>query len=174
MRDCAVEIRALRATELPAYKALRDTVLAAHPSAFTSDAAEARAHSADSYRSRLGEDRPDGGHFTLGAWHGTALVGAISCEREKRAKARHVGHLVGMMVLDDWQGRAIGRALLDQCIATARHADGLELLTLSVTAGNGPAVRLYEAAGFTRYGTLPRAIRVGDDYFGKDLMVLTL
>jgi RimJ/RimL family protein N-acetyltransferase len=35
-------------------------------------------------------------------------------------------------------------------------------------------VRLYERAGFTRYGTLPRAIRVAGRFFDKDLMVLNL
>ncbi|HWH82721.1 MAG TPA: GNAT family N-acetyltransferase, partial [Burkholderiaceae bacterium] len=173
MQD-GVVIRALQPGDLPAYKALRDAVLAAHPSAFTSDAAEAQARSAESYRSRLGLDRPEGGHFTLGAWIGAALVGAISCERETRAKGRHLSHVVGMMVRDEWQGRAIGRALLVACIAAARRADGLEMLTLSVTAGNAPAIRLYEAHGFTRYGSLPRAIRVDGRYFAKDLMALAL
>ena len=167
-------IRAPQPPDLPAYKQLRDAVLAAHPSAFSTDAAEALARSAESYRSRLGLDQTDSGQFTLGAWIGEALVGAISCERDGRVKTRHVGHIVGMMVRDEWQGRAIGRALLVACIDAARRADGLELLTLSVTAGNVPAIRLYETHGFTRYGSLPRAIRVDGHYFAKDLMVLAL
>ena len=68
----------------------------------------------------------------------------------------------------------LGRALLDACIAEARLADGLELMTLSVTATNTAAVRLYERAGFTRYGRLVRAIKAGDQYHDKDLMALKL
>ncbi len=169
-----ITIRPLLVDELGAYKALRDTMLAEHPSAFTSDANESVGSDADSYRDRLGLDRPRGGHFTLGAWDGDALVGVISCERENRIKVRHIGHLIGMMVRSDAQGRGVGRALLNECIAAARRAEGVEMLTLTVTAGNAPAIALYESVGFTRYGSLPRAIRVDGAYFTKDQMVLML
>ena len=145
-----------------------------HPSAFTSDASESRTKTAASYRNRLGLDRPEGGEFTLGAWLDGRLVGAISCERDTRLKVHHVGHLIGMMVRDECQGRGVGRALLVECIALARSAEGLNLLTLTVTAGNGPAVALYEHLGFVRYGSLPRAIFVAGQYHAKDHMALDL
>jgi ribosomal protein S18 acetylase RimI-like enzyme len=169
-----VTIRRLGLEELATYKALRDEVLAAYPSAFTSDAAEARCRAPDSYRSRLGLDRPDGGKFTLGAWHAETLVGAISCERDARIKVRHIGHIVGMMVSGRHQRHGVGAALLAACVTEARGGDGLEMLTLSVTAGNSSAIRLYEAAGFARYGRLQRAICVDGRHFDKDHMVLAL
>ena len=165
-------MRRLRVDDLAHYKALRDAMLAAHPQAFTTDAAAAARQTAQSYHARLGIDQPGGGHFTLSAWRDAELVGAVSCERESRGKARHIGQLVGMMVADP--GRGIGQALLDACIAEARRAEGLEMLTLSVTAGNWPAEHLYRRAGFTRYGSLPRAIKLDGRYHDKHLMVLTL
>jgi GNAT superfamily N-acetyltransferase len=169
-----VEIRRLVADDLRAYKQLRDTMLAAHPSAFSSDAVESAGRSPDSYRARLGLELPHGGVFTLGAWEGASLVGAISCERDARTKVHHVGHVVGMMVLGPWQGRGVGRALLAHCLALARRADGLEMLTLTVTAGNLAAIRIYEQAGFVRCGMLPRAIRVAGAYHDKDQMACVL
>ena len=169
-----LQVRPLRPDDLPAYKALRDEMLALHPEAFTSDAATERPRPASAYLPRLGLDRPEGGQFTLGAWTADRLLGAISCERETRPKVRHVGHLTGLMVRADARGRGVGRLLLAACIAEARRANGLESLTLSVTAGNAAAVALYEAAGFRRYGRLPRAVKVGDAYHDKDLMVLSL
>lgn len=168
-----LELRALVADDLPAYKALRDEMLAAHPEAFTSDAATELQRPACAYLPRLGLDRPEGGQFTLGAWHAHRLLGAISCEREARAKVRHVGHLTGMMVRAQARGQGVGRRLLQACIAQARRA-GLELLTLTVTSTNAPAVHLYEHAGFRRYGRLPHALKVGGSYHDKDLMVLSL
>jgi RimJ/RimL family protein N-acetyltransferase len=165
-------IRRLVAGDLPAYKALRDEVLAAHPEAFTSDPEPERA--AASYLSRVDIGLHGGGAFTLGAWQGRRLVGAVSCERDARAKVRHIGHLIGMMVRVDAQGGGIGRALLAACIDEARRVDGLSLLTLNVTTGNAPAVHLYERAGFVRHGRLAQAIRVGGAYFGKDQMSLAL
>jgi ribosomal protein S18 acetylase RimI-like enzyme len=169
-----IAIRRLIGVDLPAYKDLRDTALEAYPLAFTSDADEERRKPPESYLARLGLDRPEGGHFTLGACQRGRLIGAISCEREKRVKVRHAAHLVGMMVRSESQGHGAGRALLEACIAEARLAPGLEMLTLTVTAGNLAAIGLYEQAGFVRYGSLPRAIRVGGTYHAKEHMVLML
>ncbi len=167
-----VTIRRLVPADLPAYKALRDAALSAFPESFTSDPAPERPP--ESYLSRLGLLRPEGGEFTLGAWRLGRLVGAVSCERDARTKVRHIGHIIGMMVRADAQGAGLGRALLEACIAEARAADGVTMLTLTVTAGNAPAVHLYERAGFVRYGRLPRAIRVDGVDHAKDQMVLEL
>ena len=167
-----VTVRRLVPADLPAYKGLRDAVLSAHPEAFTSDAAPERSH--ESYLSRLGVDSADGGEFTLGAWDGDRLVGAVSCERDARAKVHHIGHVIGMMVRGDLQGLGIGRALIEACIAEARAARGLVMLTLTVTASNASAVRVYERSGFTRYGRLERAIGVHGVYHAKDYMTLSL
>ena len=174
MPTAPISIRRLAPCDLCDYKALRDAMLAAHPQAFSSDALEGRARTPESYRSRLGLDRPAGGDFTLGAWQGDRLVGAIGCERDPRVKVRHIAHLIGMMVHGDMQGHGIGRALLADCIAEARRAEGVAMLTLTVTAGNLAAIRLYERAGFSRYGSLPRAICVDGRYHAKDHMVLVL
>jgi len=112
--------------------------------------------------------------FTIGALRDGTLLGAVSCERDMRIKVRHIGHIVGMMVRADQRGQGIGRQLIDACIAEARRGVGVEMLTLTVTASNAGAVHVYERAGFVRYGSLPRAIKVGDRYHAKDQMVLTL
>jgi ribosomal protein S18 acetylase RimI-like enzyme len=166
-------VRPLVASDLPAYKALRDEMLDLHPEAFTSDAPTERARPAAAYLPRLGLDRPDGGQFALGAFQGDTLVGALSCERDHRLKVRHIGHVVGMMVHPQMRGRGLGRALVVACIARARDA-GLEMLTLTVTSSNQAAVALYEGAGFRRYGRLEHAIKLDGAYHDKDLMVLQL
>jgi GNAT superfamily N-acetyltransferase len=170
----AVPVRRLAANDLRAYKSLRDEMLARHPQAFTSDATTERRRRADDYLPRLGLERPEGGHFTLGAWLGSTLVGAIGLERDMRPKVQHIGHVVGMMVRDDAQGRGIGSVLLETLIGEARGPIGIELLTLTVTDGNESALRLYQRAGFERFGVLPRAIRIGSAYHAKVHMVKVL
>jgi ribosomal protein S18 acetylase RimI-like enzyme len=162
----AVLIRPLAAADLADYKRLRDDMLALHPEAFTSDADSESTKEPADYLHRLGLDRSDGGQFLLGAWRGTRMLGAIGCEREARLKVRHIGHVVGMMVRPEARGASIGALLVEACIAEARHA-GLELLTLTVTADNTAAVRLYERHGFAPYGTLRRALKVGQRYHDK-------
>lgn len=165
-------IRALIEADLPAYKALRDHALAHHEDAFTSDAVTEAGRTAQSYAGRLGREGNDS--FTLGAWRGDRLVGAITCERDPRTKVRHVGHVIGTMVHMDEHRRGVGSTLLDALIARAGADDELHQLTLTVTDGNDAAERLYARAGFVRYGTLPRAIRVGGRFFDKHHMVLSL
>ena len=174
MAEPSVEVRRLQSGDLVAYKALRDATLADDPAAFTSDADTERLKSPDAYLPRLGLTVPLGGVFTIGALLDGALLGAVSCERDMRIKTRHAGHVIGMMVRADQRGHGVGRLLIDACIAEARRAAGVEMLTLTVTASNAGAVRLYERAGFVRYGCLPRAIKVGDQYHAKDHMVLML
>ena len=165
-------MRMMAAPDLGAYKALRDGILAAHPEAFTSDAETELRRPPETYLSRVAGAADDGWPFTLAAWRGEHLLGAITCERDARIKVRHIGHVVGMMVRPQARGQGVGRTLLDACIAIARARRGVELLTLSVTSSNAAAVALYERAGFTRYGRLERAIRVGGGYHDKDLMAL--
>ena len=89
--------------------ALRDHALAHHEEAFTSDAPTEALRAAASYAGRLGGDGSDS--FTLGAFRGDRLVGAITCERDPRTKVRHIGHLVGTMVHADEMRRGVGGAL---------------------------------------------------------------
>jgi ribosomal protein S18 acetylase RimI-like enzyme len=168
-----VDIHRLMAADAPAYKRLRDDMLDGFPDAFTSDAETERAKPDSAYVARF-EAEGDPARFSFGAWCDGQLVGAITCERDARVKVRHIGHIVGMMVRPGLQGSGIGRALVQATIDHARTVPELELLTLSVTSTNRAAVRLYEKTGFVRYGQLMRAIKLGDQYFGKDLMQLDL
>jgi ribosomal protein S18 acetylase RimI-like enzyme len=166
-------VRRLDPDDLRAYKALRDEMLQAHPDAFTSDAAGERLKPPHAYLGRLGLDRPEGGHFLLGAFAGSALIGAIGCDRDARPKVRHLAQVVGMMVRPAWRGRGVAGALLQACIEEARRA-GIETLTLSVTVGNQGAERLYARAGFVRYGLLPDAVRESGRSHDKALMALKI
>lgn len=167
-----MSIRLLDAADAPVYKSLRDCCLAANEEAFTTDAAQARSKDAAHYRSRLGADAD--GNFTLGALDGDGLVGAVSLERDARVKVRHIGHIVGMMVLPEMRGQGIGRQLMDALLTRARADESLLQLTLSVTASNEAATFLYRSAGFELYGTLPQAICWQGRYHDKALMRLRL
>lgn len=181
--DAPITIRPLREADLPAYKALRDRMLEAHPEAFTSDAEEERDRPAASYGDRIGLGA-DGrathdGSAILGAFardivDDEILVGAICVLRETRKKTRHRMDIVGLMVDGAVRKRGTGAALLDAAVEHARGVPGVDRLTLSVTAGNEGATRLYERAGFTVQGRLKDAIRVGNRRLTKLLMTLPL
>jgi RimJ/RimL family protein N-acetyltransferase len=167
-----VAVRELRPSDLEAYKALRDHALAHHEAAFNSDAATEARRSAASYASRLGDEANSG--FALGAFRGDRLVGAVTLERDPRIKVRHIGHVIDTMVHSDEIGHGVGRALMGALVERASADPELQQLTLTVTAGNAAAERLYSRAGFVVFGTQPRAIRVGNRFLDKHHMVLNL
>lgn len=166
-------IRLLNDADLPAYKALRDVGLKNDPEAFTTDFDRASALPPATYATRLGQPPDD--HFILGAFDAQgAMLGAVVCEREARLKKRHEAALAGMIIAPGVRGRGIGKALLARFDELARQLPGLEQVVLSVTASNAHAVKLYQDAGFVRYGLQPRAIKLDGRYHDKVLMLKPL
>lgn len=157
-----VRIARVSPAELSAFKTLRDEGLRLHPEAFDADLDNEQARPPESYVGRLGLSEARGGTFLLGAWAGHDMVGMIGLERQFLPKLRHSAELNGMMVRPSHAGHGIGMALVEHCIREARLAQGLELLTLRVSADNHAAIRLYERGGFQACGVVPKAIKLWD------------
>ena len=102
------------------------------------------------------------------------MLGAVVCQRQARLKQRHEAELVGMIIAPAARSKGIGKALLREFDTLVRKLPGLEQVVLSVTASNAAAVRLYEGAGFVRYGLQPRAVQVDGVYHDKALMLKQL
>jgi ribosomal protein S18 acetylase RimI-like enzyme len=152
-------------------------MLQRHPDAFTSSYEEDVVKPLSWAEQRLAPGAAAPFDFVLGGFSDTpfaSLVGAVGLNVEPRVKQRHKGFLFGMYVAPEFEGRGMGRALLEACIERARRIDGLEQINLTVTATNDRAKRLYEAAGFKVFGIEEHAIKVGDRYYAKAHMVLRL
>jgi len=84
-------------------------------------------------------------------------------------KQRHTGN-VGMMVHDQFQGRGIGRELLEMLLHVADNFLGLTRVELEVYPDNIRAVRLYESCGFEHEGRKRKAVwRHGEH---QDILVM--
>jgi GNAT superfamily N-acetyltransferase len=164
-----MEIRMLGPADAADYRALRLRALWEYPQAFTSSYDEEDAKGIEWYEQRL----TGAGKTFWGAVEDGQLCGLVGLERETRAKNNHKATVVGMYVATEHTGRGIGRALMDALVAEARR-QGLELLVLTVTEGDGPALQLYEACGFRSFGVEPRAIKVDGRGYGKNHMALDL
>jgi putative acetyltransferase len=90
------------------------------------------------------------------------VVARLSLSRDPHPASRHVADL-GLMVLEDYRRRGIGRRLLDEGVAWARSF-GIRKLELHVFPWNEAALRLYESFGFEREGYRKRHYdRDGED-----------
>jgi ribosomal protein S18 acetylase RimI-like enzyme len=90
--------------------------------------------------------------------------------REQSPKRRHIALIVGMYVHQDHRRAGIAPLLLDAAQKGLAELGGLEQLQLSVTAGNEPALALYEQAGFEVYGREPAALKVAGSNYDEFLM----
>jgi ribosomal protein S18 acetylase RimI-like enzyme len=160
--DRGVEIRRLTVPDAPAYRAFRLRGLREHPEAFTSSWEEDRAKPLSASEARLmSHQQRHWGAFVAGALHGIAGLELLA-----RNKERHKGRVVGMYVAPESASSGLGAALLEAIVADARIL-AITDLVLTVTEGNGPAFGLYRKAGFSAFGTEPRAICVQGRYLAK-------
>ena len=87
-------------------------------------------------------------------------------------KRAHKGHLWGMYVRPAARGTGLARQLVEAVLEYARER--VELVQLSVIAGNVAAQRLYGALGFVAYGLEERALKVDGRYFDEVHMARVL
>lgn len=161
----AVQVIRLTAEHAAPY---RDLMLHGYrhaPDAFTSTAEERAALPLAWWAQRAAD--PEGLSVAFGAMAGSALVGTVALEFSAKPKTRHKAHLIGMYVLAAWRGQGLGRELVGAALHEARCRPGVTLVTLTVTEGNLPAVALYEAFGFTAFGTEPMAMLSEGGYRAK-------
>jgi RimJ/RimL family protein N-acetyltransferase len=162
-------IRRLGPDDAHDYRALRIRALWEFPEAFTSSFEEDEKQPIETWEVRLGGENM----IFWGAFEGDTLCGMVGLERERRAKNRHKGTVIGMYVSQEYFGTGMGKALIDALLDGAREL-GLELLVLTVTEGNTVATNFYEAAGFRSFGIEPRAIKVDGRPYAKNHMYLEL
>jgi ribosomal-protein-alanine N-acetyltransferase len=74
--------------------------------------------------------------------------------------AQDVGHITQVCVLPAWQGEGVGYALLRRSLL-ALHERGCRKVSLTVTAANSPAARLYERMGFRTVRRFPAYVWEG-------------
>src|SRR5437588_5334741 len=170
MRRGRMLVRKLTEADLDALWMVRLQALRDNPEAFGSTYEETVARGKEVFRPRLGQGDDV---FYLGAFDDT-LIGIVGFYREEGIKNRHKGYVVSMYVLPEKRGRGAGKALMQAMIARAKQIAGLEQLQLAVVTTNRTAYLLYRSLGFEVYGTEPRALKMGGQYWDEDYMVLHL
>jgi GNAT superfamily N-acetyltransferase len=169
-----MEIRLLEARDAGAYWQLRLQSLRDEPQAFSSSYETALAMP-DAEKQKTFSSRITGpDNFIFGAFEGNKLVGTAGFAEETGPKTRHKAMLWGMYVAPEARYQGTGQALLKQLIKQASSIEGVEQIYLGVVTTQAAARRLYVRLGFEVYGTEPRALKMGRDYFDEDLMVLRL
>jgi L-phenylalanine/L-methionine N-acetyltransferase len=102
------------------------------------------------------------GQYTLVAVVDREVVGVIGMHTSSRPRVNHRGE-IGMMVRDDWQGKGVGKAMMQAVVDLADKWLNLSRIELTVFTDNEPAIALYRKFGFEIEGTLRKyAFRDGE------------
>jgi GNAT superfamily N-acetyltransferase len=156
----------------PAYRELMLEAYEHAADAFTTTAAERRAEPESWWVKRIGSAA--GLATSFGAWDEQRLVGTVAVEYSAKPKTRHSALVLGMYVTASHRSRGVGRSLMQAAIAAASARQEVLVLTLTLTEGNEPALRLYQSLGFAIWGIEPLAIRAESGIKGKVHMALVL
>jgi RimJ/RimL family protein N-acetyltransferase len=156
-------VRRLVPDDAAAYRAVRFEALQNHPEAYGSSA-ESFAETTEAELAQV-----LGRMAFFGAFAGAELGGIVAFGQTAGERERHRGWLYQVYVAPRLRGTGAALALIE---AAVDHARGSVLqLHLGVGAQNLPALRLYQKAGFSIYGTEPRALYVNGRYVDEHLMV---
>lgn len=169
-----VSIRELTEDDARAFQELRLRGLRDHPEAFGSTYERESAYTMDFVAERLRVAAASPDNFTLGAHLHEKLIGVVGFIRMTQDIERHRGHIWGMYVVSEEQGRGVGRLLLTDAMERAMALPGLEQIELEVESRNEAAKSLYASLGFESYGIDPRTRLLNGEYIDEERMVLML
>lgn len=156
------------------WRELRLRGLREHPEALHQTVESFQATTDEQTLARMQAQQAIGG-FVLAAVSKTGqMLGTVGLALDDAKKTSHRGMLWGMYVIPEARGQDIGRRLVTELLARAEKIQGLEQIHLAVVTTNQAALALYTKLGFSVYGTDPRVLKIGEQYFDEHLMVLRM
>ena len=132
-------VRRAGPNEAAAWRAIRLEALAAAPEAFSARLTDWQDRPLADFAAQLAANP------TFLAFDGEDPVGCIAWMRDSSDSTR--GWIGGVYVADRMRGQGVGQALIVAALSDAKAA-GIAEMWLEVRAGNAPAQRAYEQAGF--------------------------
>jgi RimJ/RimL family protein N-acetyltransferase len=157
----SILIREAMISDLAQFRELRLDALQESPTSFPGDYSTYTERPMSFWESRLKSDETGTLFF---ADRENQLVGMTGVRRGDSSKTKHSATIWGVYVRPQWRGLRIADALIALCIEWAK-LNGVNIVTLGVTAASTSAVRGYERCGFVISGTEPRGIFYEGKYY---------
>lgn len=163
-----MEIRLLTAKDAAPYRTLRLEGLQTNPEAFGSSFEEEKDMVLELFASRLEAQ----GSYTFGAFDQDELLGVATLVQESKIKLKHKASIFAVYVSPKKRGLSLGKRLMLEVINQGSKLADVEQINLTVVSSNDSAKGLYTSLGFQVFGTENRALKIDQQYFDEDYMVL--
>jgi len=160
-----MSFRQLALDDWQLWKTIRLEMLKNSPEAFGSSYDEVAGQKDDDFKSTLDKSA------IFGAFISSELIGCAGFFILEQIKMRHRGVLFSMYVRPENRGLGIANRLVETVIDHAKSR--VMQLHITCVTTNPTALQLYEKHGFRIYGTEPRSLKIGDEYYDEHMMVLT-
>lgn len=164
--EAEVQIKQLSRSDASLYREVRLQALELAAEAFSSTFGAENDEPLSWFADRLEKST------VFGAFSGQELLGIAAFVPRPGRREQHKGVLVGMYVRQQARERGLGRRLAQAVINYARGR--VEILQLSVIAGNETARSLYASLGFVEYGLEQNALKENGRYWDDVLMAKSL
>ena len=160
-------IRRLDPSDWARFREIRLDMLRTAPRAFGATQAEWAAKPEREIRDWLAK------MYTLALFDGTRIMGTAAFSRRPGPVAAHRAEVIAVYLRAEARGQGHAARLIEALVEAAR-AQGILQLELDVADWNAPAIALYDRAGFTPVGRMPRAMRDGARFTDTLVMVRNL
>ncbi|MET7366274.1 GNAT family N-acetyltransferase [Streptomyces sp. NPDC005566] len=110
-------------------------------------------------------------HLVVGRDEGGVVAATAFLTHNSHRLMRHWIGLYTVMVHPRHQGRGFGRELMAASADAARAIDGIDAIRLTCRGGTG-ADRFYTSCGYQEVGRVPDAIRVAENDYRDDIIML--
>ncbi len=157
-------IKILKNSDWKEWKNIRLEALKNHPTVFRDSYNDEKLWSEKKFKDYLDEKEIFGGYLN------NEIVGYIGFSSFKSEKMRHRGKFFSVYVKPENRKFGIGDKLMTFLLKQAKKK--VLQLECIVTSNNVPATNLYKKYGFIKYGVHPRAMKVLNKFYDKDLMYL--
>mgnify|MGYP000134050550 CR=1 FL=1 len=114
------------------------------------------------------------GHGLLGIFDNGSLAGVTALTRKSSDKYQHKAFLWGMYIYPQYRRQGASALLMEQTVEWAKSQQGLESITLFVTASNVAGINFYRRYGFECYGTEKRHMFAAGSFHDAHLYELVL
>ena len=167
-------IQKLTSEHASSFDGLMKAALQEYPASFETDFSQIKNRPMQNVIDHFGGIENAGG-FRLGAFDELGeLVATVRVQQRRSPKQSHCADVTAMFVSTEAQNQGVGYLLLKSAINSARELENVEQLELSVSDDALAALHTYKKVGFEITGTLPRQIKIGNNYHDYLTMSLVL